>query len=92
MSTTRIWEFGKYIDYQVTAGAPLDATDTYPANGSSWPAQCNPEVSVPSLTACVTDSALQTEVSTVLTANGLTADDSHIYIVFFPANVQTCMV
>ena len=78
------------ISYHVTAGVELDPTDAYPAEGTSYPASCTPEAGF-SLTACVTDSALQTEVQSVLTAHSLTADDSHIYMVFFPPNVQTCM-
>ena len=79
----------QFISYHVTAGSEVDATDSYPAEGNSYPTSCTPETGF-GLTACVTDPALQTEVQTVLTAHGLTADDSHMYVVFFPPNVQTC--
>ena len=77
------------ITYHVASGAEVDATDPYPAEGSSWPASCTAETGF-GLTACVTDSALQTEVSSVLSLHGLPTDDSHMYMVFFPPNVQTC--
>ena len=76
-----------FISYHVTAGAELDASDAYPAEGGV--SGCTAESGF-GLTACVTDGALQTEVASVVSAHSLTADDSHIYMVFFPPNVQTC--
>jgi hypothetical protein len=77
------------ISYQVTAGAEVDATDAYPPEGSSYPTSCTAETGF-GLTACVTDPALQAELTSVLAAHSLTANDSNMYIVFFPPNVQTC--
>jgi hypothetical protein len=77
-----------FISYHVTAGTEVDANDAYPAQGGV--SGCTAESGF-GLTACVTDGALQTEVASVLSAHSLTANDSHIYMVFFPPNVQTCM-
>jgi hypothetical protein len=76
-----------FISYHVTAGTAVNATDAYPAQGGV--SGCTAETGF-GLTACVTDGALQTEVASVLSAHSLTANDSHIYMVFFPPNVQTC--
>jgi len=70
------------LTYGITAGAPITDTTAYTATGSACPI-------TGTYTACVTDAQLQTEVQSVLAANGLPADLSHIYPVFFPPNVRT---
>ena len=72
----------QYITYHVTAGAEIDVTDTYPTPGCTI---------ATGYTACVTDAQLQTEVANTVAANNLTANDSNIYMFFFPPNVETCM-
>ncbi len=70
------------LTYGITAGAPITDTTAYPATDSACPI-------TGTFTACVTDAQLQTEVQSVLAANSLPADLSHIYPVFFPPNVRT---
>ncbi len=69
------------LTYGITAGAPLTDTTAYTTTGAC--------PITGTYTACVTDAQLQTEVQSVLAANGLPADLSHIYPVFFPPNVRT---
>ncbi len=74
----------QHIQYSVTAGAEIDVSDAFPAQGG--PLGCTADSSS-GYTACVTDGALRTELQNV---PGLTADDAHLYMVFFPPNVDTC--
>ncbi|MDQ2727255.1 MAG: hypothetical protein M3Y91_05210 [Actinomycetota bacterium] len=75
----------QHIDYAVTAGTEVDVADAYPAQSPT--AGCTADTGY---SACVADKALQVEVNNTLTARGLTADDAHLYMVFFPPGVETC--
>ena len=68
----------------MTKGNEVVDTNGYPASGGSG---CTPAAS---FTACVTDGALQSELTSRLNALGLPIDDSHIYMAFFPSGVETC--
>ncbi|MFI5282789.1 MAG: PKD domain-containing protein, partial [Candidatus Dormibacterales bacterium] len=74
-----------HIGYVVQAGAEVDATDAFPAQGGL--AGCTANAG---FTACVTDSALQAELQSRLAALSLPIDDSHLYTVMFPSTVETC--
>ncbi|HLI43054.1 MAG TPA: hypothetical protein VKU92_01115, partial [Acidimicrobiales bacterium] len=71
----------QYIQYQVTANAQISDADSYPTSGCPLST---------GFTECITDAQLQSELSTLASSDGLTVDDSHIYMVFFPPNVETC--
>src|SRR5438132_761928 len=73
-----------HLAYAVTKGNEVVDTNGYPASGGSG---CTPAAS---FTACVTDGALQSELTSRLNALGLPIDDSHIYMAFFPSGVETC--
>ena len=40
--------------------------------------------------ACLTDAQIQTELGSVLSADGLTSDLNHLYLVFLPKGVESC--
>jgi hypothetical protein len=79
----------QFIQYNVHAGAPINVSDSYPAPSET--SGCVPDSFNFGYTACVTDGALRSEVQATLTAHGLLADDAHLYMVFFPEGVQTCV-
>jgi len=75
----------QFIQYSVHAGAEVDISGSYPVqNGTTG---CKADSG---FTACVADAALQSELQTTLTTSSLPVDDSHLYMVFFPPNVETC--
>ena len=65
-------------------GAEVDDATPFPAEGG---ANCTADAGY---TACVDDAALQAEMRSVVTTRSLTADDAHLYVVFFPQLVETC--
>ena len=74
-----------HIQYVIAAGPEVDDDSAYPAQGGS-----NGCTAAAGFTACITDGALQSELQSLLQAKGLPADDSHLYLVFFPTGVETC--
>ncbi|MDQ6782471.1 MAG: hypothetical protein M3063_03275 [Actinomycetota bacterium] len=76
----------QHIDYAVAAGTEVDTSDAYPAQGG--PTGCGVDSGY---TACVTDGGLQTELNNTLLSRSLSADDAHLYMVFFPPGVETCV-
>ncbi len=71
------------IQYSQTFGGALIDSDPFPTNGCTDPTH--------TFTTCITDSQLQTELQSYLTAQSLPADLSHDYFVFFPPNLATCI-
>jgi hypothetical protein len=80
------------INYKVIAGAEVDDPNPYPANDPTGASGCQPQAipTVP-LAACVADPDIQTEVQSFISTQH-PADDSHLYMVFFPPTVETCAV
>ena len=77
----------QHIDYAITAGAEVDDTNPYPAQGT--PTGC---VATTGFAAdCVTDVDLQAELSGFLTARSFPIDDSHMYVVMLGSNVESCL-
>ena len=77
----------QYIQYSVQAGAEVDVSAAFPAQNT------DPGCVIATgsgNTACVTDGALQTQLQATLQADSLPVDDSHLYVVLFPPNVETC--
>ncbi len=79
----------QFIQYDFHAGAPINVNAPYPAPSETT--GCVPDSFNLGDTACVTDAALQSEVQSILTAHSLPADNAHLYMVFFPEGVQTCV-
>jgi hypothetical protein len=77
----------RFINFKVTAGTEIDipAATSFPAQ--SLTTGC---VADSGFSACVTDGGLQSMLSAYLNSHSLPQDDSHLYMVFFPPNVETC--
>jgi PKD repeat protein len=75
---------GNVAAYNVTFGGSFDDTDTYPTG------QCE-SGTVSSGVVCLTDSQLQAELESFVTAHGLPHDTSHEYYLIFPPGVQNCL-
>ena len=75
----------QHIQYRVTAGSEVDDTAAFPAQGGA--SGCT---AATGFSACVTDGSLQSELQARLLAVSAPIDDAHVYLVFFPAGVETC--
>jgi hypothetical protein len=78
------------INYAIQAGTPIIDSDAFPASG------CTPDTgSIYSdnsgYTGCLTDAQIQSEVATVLTAHLLPSDLAHLYVVFLPKGMESCL-
>jgi hypothetical protein len=69
------------IKYLIHAGTPMADTDVYPTTG-----QCTATATV--YTACITQAQYRAELETYTKAQGLPVDLGHMYVLFFPLNVQ----
>jgi hypothetical protein len=69
------------IKYLIHAGTPMTDTDVYPTTG-----QCTATAIV--YTACITQAQYRAELETYTKAQGLPVDLGHMYVLFFPLNVQ----
>jgi PKD domain/Fibronectin type III domain len=78
------------IQYVVSAGVAIDDPSAYPAQHSAGNLSGCDATPGGSLTACVADFDLQAEILAVVQAHALPIDDGHMYVAFFPNNVQTC--
>jgi len=80
------------INYQIRRGTPIDDTNPLPPDG------CN--VDNKDLTgiypdgsgynACIDDAQVDAETASVVKANNLPVNLSHIYVLFIPKHVETC--
>src|SRR5215472_3029069 len=77
---------GAFSKYQVTFGGVLLDTDPYP------PAQCPTGGTgvTGTVTNCLTDPQIQTELTNLVTSRGLKTDLSHEYFLLPPPGVETC--
>ena len=71
----------QHIDYQVAAGAEID-------DATAFPTDCTP---AGGFSACVGDAGLQAELQARLSALGRPINDQNLYLVMFPAAVETCV-
>jgi chitodextrinase len=76
----------QHIQYLVTAGSEVDDSATFPAQGGA--SGCT---AATGFSACVTDAALQSELQSRLPSVSAPIDAAHVYVVFFPAGVETCL-
>jgi hypothetical protein len=77
---------GAFSKYQVTFGGVLLDTDPYP------PAECptGGTGETGTVTNCLTDPQIQTELTNLVTSRGLKTDLSHEYFLLPPPHVETC--
>jgi PKD repeat protein len=64
----------------LTNNAPISDTDAYPSSGCT----------VSGTTVCLTENQILTELSTVISADALSVNVNHSYIVLLPPAVDTC--
>jgi PKD repeat protein len=64
----------------LTNNAPISDTDAYPSSGCT----------VSGTTVCLTENQILTELSTVISANALSVNVNHSYIVLLPPAADTC--
>ena len=74
-----------HLDLAVTAGADVDDTNAFPAQGGATGCTADP-----GYTDCVSDDALKSELTSKLTAASQPMDDSHVYVVLLPSGVEAC--
>ena len=77
--------------YDITAGAALTDTTTYPTTGG-----CTKDAGAvypdgSGYSTCITNAQIQTELTTFLSNLHLTSDVHHLYIVLLPEGVETCI-
>ena len=77
------------INYDVHAGTPVTDSDAFPSSG------CTPDTGsiyadTSSYSTCLTDAQIQSEVSTVLTADSLPSDLGDLYLVLLPEGTEVC--
>lgn len=78
------------INYDISAGTPIVDSDAFPTSG------CTPDSGgiysdTSGYTSCLTDAQIQSELSSVLSADSLPSDLAHLYIIFLPEGVESCM-
>lgn len=79
-ATTQYYDNTGNIAYNATFGGTYLDTHAYPANGCPTTAA----------NVCLTEAQLVTEINSVLTANGWTANGTHLFFIMLPSNVDTC--
>jgi hypothetical protein len=80
------------IRYQIRLGTPINATNPLPANGCKlMPADKTGIYADGSgYNACIDDNQVIAETNSVVAANGLPRDLSHIYVLYLPKAVESC--
>ena len=74
------------VRYLVHSGGAINVSAPFPTTGTCAPDTANGE----GFTACVSDSALQSEVANLISASSLPTGLGQLYMVFFPPHVEGC--
>ncbi len=80
------------INYQIQEGTPIDDTNALPANGCTLNHKDRTGIYADGsgYDSCIDDAQVQAETASVVKANGLPVNFSHIYVLFVPKQVETC--
>jgi hypothetical protein len=78
---TQYYDGGGNIQYSSTFGSSVSDTHSYPSNGC--PAYGG-------FAKCLTDAQLQSEIASVVTAQGWPKNGTTMYFLFLPSNVGSC--
>jgi hypothetical protein len=80
------------IHYNVKLGPVLNDTDPLPGDGCILAANDRSGIYVDGsgYNACLDDTQLQAEVNSVIAANSLPRDLTHIYVLYLPKGVESC--
>jgi len=80
------------IRYDVQAGTPITDTNPLPANGCKLNSRDTTAIYADGsgYDACLDDAQVQAETNSVVAANKLPVNLSHIYVMFLPKHVEAC--
>jgi hypothetical protein len=80
------------INYQLREGTAIDDTNPLPANGCKLAMKDTSGIYADGsgYNACIDDAQVQAETASVVKANNLPVNFSHIYVLFVPKHVETC--
>jgi hypothetical protein len=82
------------INYDVQLGTPIDDTNPLPRSGCilNHRDRSNIYADGSGYDACISDPQVQAETASVVNANNLPVNFSHIYVLFVPKHVETCFM
>ncbi|MHB8466395.1 MAG: PKD domain-containing protein, partial [Acidimicrobiales bacterium] len=78
-----------HLRYDIISGAPITDTNPLPTGGCSPDSGAVYSDSTP-YRACITSAQLLSEASSLVSAQSLPSDLSHLYVYFLPKGVETC--
>jgi uncharacterized repeat protein (TIGR02543 family) len=73
------------------AGTPINDTDTYPTSGGCTADTGAVYSDSSGYSACLTNAQIETEISSVLSAHSLPSDLNHLYLMYLPKGVESCL-
>lgn len=82
---------GHYVRDSFVAGAAVIDTTPYPSSGACSPDSGQVYDDGTGYSTCLTNTQLTTELATVLATRGLPTDLNHLYLVFLPKGVESCL-
>ena len=82
------------IRYNLNLGTPISDANALPADGCKLATKDKSNIYADNsgYSACLDDAQLQTETNRVISANGLPINFSHIYVLFLPKHVESCIL
>ncbi len=82
------------IQYKLKLGTPINDTDALPASGCTVAANDHTAIYADNsgYNACLDDDQVIAETNSVIGANHLKINLSHIYVLFIPKHVETCFL
>jgi hypothetical protein len=82
------------INYQVREGTPINDTNPLPTDGCILNNKDTTGIYADGsgYDSCIDDAQVQAETASVVKANNLTVNLSHIYVLFVPKHVETCFL
>jgi hypothetical protein len=80
------------IRYRVKLGSPIEDTNPLPADGCTLASTDTSNIYADNsgYDACLDDDQVIAETNSVVSANGLPVDFSHVYVLFLPKHVESC--
>lgn len=73
------------------AGTPINDPDAYPTSGGCTADAGAVYSDSSGYSACLTDAQIETEITSVLSAHSLPSDLNHIYLIYLPKGVESCV-
>jgi hypothetical protein len=81
------------VSYNFTAGTAIDDTGSLPSSGCTLTRSDKHNIYADGtgFNACLDDAQLQAEVTRIVNANGLPVDLAHVYVLYLPKAVESCI-